>query len=118
MVPSECEKYCGAAVGCTNIAYPKLVVDLMPNGGFYSLGIPTFQSFFSSFILIGYSFFFRSARSDAVCDAGVFDELIDLYLQQRQHSLYNGHLHEDTENSQREGAHDCREVKQSSPTPI
>ncbi|XP_033503286.1 sodium/glucose cotransporter 1 [Epinephelus lanceolatus] len=30
--PEECEKYCGASVGCTNIAYPKLVVDLMPNG--------------------------------------------------------------------------------------
>lgn len=30
--PDECEKYCDASVGCTNIAYPKLVVDLMPNG--------------------------------------------------------------------------------------
>ncbi|XP_012731887.2 sodium/glucose cotransporter 1 [Fundulus heteroclitus] len=30
--PEECQKYCGASVGCTNIAYPKLVVDLMPNG--------------------------------------------------------------------------------------
>ncbi|XP_063066422.1 sodium/glucose cotransporter 1 [Engraulis encrasicolus] len=30
--PEECTKYCGAAVGCSNIAYPKLVVDLMPNG--------------------------------------------------------------------------------------
>ncbi|XP_047228068.1 sodium/glucose cotransporter 1-like [Girardinichthys multiradiatus] len=30
--PDECQKYCGATVGCTNIAYPKLVVDLMPNG--------------------------------------------------------------------------------------
>ncbi|CAG5867378.1 unnamed protein product [Menidia menidia] len=30
--PDECQKYCGASVGCTNIAYPKLVVDLMPNG--------------------------------------------------------------------------------------
>uniref|UniRef100_A0A8C8ICC7 Sodium/glucose cotransporter 1 n=1 Tax=Oncorhynchus tshawytscha TaxID=74940 RepID=A0A8C8ICC7_ONCTS len=30
--PDECQMYCGASVGCTNIAYPKLVVDLMPNG--------------------------------------------------------------------------------------
>uniref|UniRef100_A0A8D3DHJ1 Sodium/glucose cotransporter 1 n=1 Tax=Scophthalmus maximus TaxID=52904 RepID=A0A8D3DHJ1_SCOMX len=30
--PELCEQYCGASVGCTNIAYPKLVVDLMPNG--------------------------------------------------------------------------------------
>ncbi|XP_034752769.1 sodium/glucose cotransporter 1 isoform X2 [Etheostoma cragini] len=32
VVPKECETHCGASVGCTNIAYPKLVVDLMPNG--------------------------------------------------------------------------------------
>lgn len=31
-VPSECEKYCGTKVGCTNMAYPTLVVELMPNG--------------------------------------------------------------------------------------
>ncbi|XP_041667766.1 sodium/glucose cotransporter 1 [Cheilinus undulatus] len=30
--PEQCLKHCGASVGCTNIAYPKLVVDLMPNG--------------------------------------------------------------------------------------
>uniref|UniRef100_A0A8C0PIL0 Sodium/glucose cotransporter 1 n=1 Tax=Canis lupus familiaris TaxID=9615 RepID=A0A8C0PIL0_CANLF len=31
-VPSECKKYCGTEVGCTNIAYPTLVVELMPDG--------------------------------------------------------------------------------------
>uniref|UniRef100_A0AAY4AED3 Sodium/glucose cotransporter 1 n=1 Tax=Denticeps clupeoides TaxID=299321 RepID=A0AAY4AED3_9TELE len=30
--PEECKKYCQASVGCTNIAYPKMVVELMPNG--------------------------------------------------------------------------------------
>ncbi|RXN35970.1 sodium glucose cotransporter 1 [Labeo rohita] len=30
--PAECDYYCGTSVGCSNIAYPKLVVDLMPNG--------------------------------------------------------------------------------------
>uniref|UniRef100_A0A8C6NVF5 Sodium/glucose cotransporter 1 n=1 Tax=Nothobranchius furzeri TaxID=105023 RepID=A0A8C6NVF5_NOTFU len=30
--PEECKMHCGTSVGCTNIAYPKLVVDLMPNG--------------------------------------------------------------------------------------
>ncbi|KAM7392989.1 hypothetical protein PAMA_007891 [Pampus argenteus] len=30
--PAQCEKFCGASVGCTNVAYPKLVVDLMPDG--------------------------------------------------------------------------------------
>ncbi|XP_038618446.1 sodium/glucose cotransporter 1-like isoform X1 [Tachyglossus aculeatus] len=31
-VPSECQKHCGTEVGCTNIAYPTLVVELMPDG--------------------------------------------------------------------------------------
>ncbi|XP_043106565.1 sodium/glucose cotransporter 1-like [Puntigrus tetrazona] len=30
--PAECNYYCGTSVGCSNIAYPKLVVDLLPNG--------------------------------------------------------------------------------------
>ncbi|XP_075624070.1 sodium/mannose cotransporter SLC5A10 isoform X3 [Balearica regulorum gibbericeps] len=30
--PEECTRTCGAAVGCSNIAYPKLVVELMPSG--------------------------------------------------------------------------------------
>ncbi|XP_063738307.1 sodium/glucose cotransporter 4 isoform X3 [Eleginops maclovinus] len=30
--PTVCQSVCGAAVGCSNIAYPKLVVELMPVG--------------------------------------------------------------------------------------
>ncbi|NWW00593.1 SC5AA protein, partial [Machaerirhynchus nigripectus] len=30
--PEECTRVCGAAVGCSNIAYPKLVLELMPSG--------------------------------------------------------------------------------------
>ncbi|XP_077130477.1 sodium/mannose cotransporter SLC5A10 [Ranitomeya variabilis] len=32
VVPEECVKVCGAEVGCSNIAYPKLVIELMPSG--------------------------------------------------------------------------------------
>ncbi|XP_060765208.1 sodium/glucose cotransporter 1 isoform X4 [Neoarius graeffei] len=32
VVPELCKSYCDAEVGCSNIAYPKMVVDLMPNG--------------------------------------------------------------------------------------
>ncbi|KAM6985416.1 sodium/glucose cotransporter 1 isoform 2-T2 [Aplochiton taeniatus] len=32
VIPEQCQSFCDASVGCTNIAYPKLVVDLMPNG--------------------------------------------------------------------------------------
>ncbi|KAJ8300675.1 hypothetical protein KUTeg_022194 [Tegillarca granosa] len=30
--PEECRKYCDNPVGCSNIAYPKLVLELMPHG--------------------------------------------------------------------------------------
>lgn len=30
--PDECEKYCGSRSGCTNIAFPTLVLELMPAG--------------------------------------------------------------------------------------
>ncbi|XP_038572876.1 sodium/glucose cotransporter 4-like [Micropterus salmoides] len=32
VAPAECQSVCGASVGCSNIAYPKLVVELMPVG--------------------------------------------------------------------------------------
>lgn len=32
-IPSECEKICGNNEGCSNIAYPKLVLEIMPSGG-------------------------------------------------------------------------------------
>ncbi|KFU98232.1 Sodium/glucose cotransporter 4, partial [Pterocles gutturalis] len=30
--PEECARVCEAAVGCSNVAYPALVVRLMPSG--------------------------------------------------------------------------------------
>lgn len=32
MVPEVCRRVCGTEVGCSNIAYPRLVVKLMPSG--------------------------------------------------------------------------------------
>lgn len=32
VVPEVCKKVCGIELGCSNIAYPKLVVSVMPNG--------------------------------------------------------------------------------------
>ena len=34
--PDICEAVCENAAGCTNIAYPKLVVELMPVGMIFS----------------------------------------------------------------------------------
>lgn len=30
----ECLKYCGNKVGCSNIAYPKLVLEILPSGNY------------------------------------------------------------------------------------
>nr|XP_058137717.1 sodium/glucose cotransporter 1-like isoform X2 [Dasypus novemcinctus] len=32
IVPSQCEKYCGSWISCSPIAFPLLVMELMPNG--------------------------------------------------------------------------------------
>ncbi|XP_056157787.1 sodium/glucose cotransporter 2 [Lampris incognitus] len=32
VVPEVCQEVCGTAVGCSNIAYPKLVISVMPDG--------------------------------------------------------------------------------------
>ncbi|XP_030075059.1 sodium/glucose cotransporter 1 [Microcaecilia unicolor] len=32
VAPDVCKEYCGTEVGCTNFAYPKMVVNLMPDG--------------------------------------------------------------------------------------
>lgn len=32
VVPEVCKQVCGTEVGCSNIAYPKLVVSVMPSG--------------------------------------------------------------------------------------
>ena len=32
VLPEECERICGNAVSCSNIAYPKLVLSIMPQG--------------------------------------------------------------------------------------
>lgn len=43
MVPEVCRRICGTEVGCSNIAYPRLVVKLMPSGegGHLSCLLPT-----------------------------------------------------------------------------
>lgn len=30
--PESCKAYCGSPNGCSNIAYPKLIIDVMPDG--------------------------------------------------------------------------------------
>lgn len=45
VVPEKCKEYCGTEVGCTNIAYPKMVIDLMPDGKTFLIIISVKQPF-------------------------------------------------------------------------
>lgn len=58
----------------------------------------------------------RTSRPDAVSHVGLSHELPDLHLQQRQHSLHHGCLHQDPEESIWERAHDCGKVNTVPPT--
>lgn len=53
----------------------------------------------------------RAARTDAVRHAGLSDELAHLHLQQRQHALHHGHLHQNQEKGHRKGADDRWQVR-------
>ncbi|XP_075852859.1 sodium/glucose cotransporter 1-like isoform X2 [Microcebus murinus] len=55
VVPSECQKYCGMETGCSPIAYPLLVIELLPSG-LRGLMLSTFcASFISSLTSICHS---------------------------------------------------------------
>lgn len=45
VVPEVCKRVCGTEVGCSNIAYPRLVVKLMPNGEGEHTGRPLWARF-------------------------------------------------------------------------
>lgn len=56
VVPEVCKRVCGTEVGCSNIAYPKLVVSIMPNGNCTSLLPSTSQlRFHSSVVFLSFS---------------------------------------------------------------
>ncbi|XP_036749963.1 sodium/mannose cotransporter SLC5A10 isoform X2 [Manis pentadactyla] len=86
VVPAECLRACGAEIGCSNVAYPKLVMELMPvgqvtGGGCWRLG---------GRVTVAPAP--RSAGADDRSDDGRPHVVADLHLQQQQHALHHGHL--------------------------
>lgn len=59
MVPEVCRRVCGTEVGCSNIAYPRLVVKLMPSGEDGHLGclLPTGAGILGRMLLGGVSLY-------------------------------------------------------------
>lgn len=49
--PAVCQSVCGASAGCSNIAYPKLVVELMPVGKLDTHTLPKIQTFINQYIV-------------------------------------------------------------------
>ena len=79
--PEECMRICGSASGCSNIAYVKLVLDLMPTGG--------------KKYLICSQILFRSKGNDAGSDDGCADVFSHVHLQLLLHHLHHRHLDQD-----------------------
>lgn len=86
VVPEVCKRVCGTEVGCSNIAYPRLVVKLMPNGEGASTGgrpwrLPgkePLDALVSRDSLLASAH--RSARTHAGSHAGRADVLAGLHL--------------------------------------
>lgn len=67
--PIKCKEICGNEVGCSNIAYAELVIELMPDG--------------KSCVLLGLRKLLehirpRFDRIDVVCNVGRSDEFLDI----------------------------------------
>lgn len=93
--PEECVRVCGAEVGCSNIAFPKLVIELMPSGENAVVSKRLHRRFqFPSARRSPACRFYRSARTYDSGDDGRSDVIADLHLQQQLHALHHGHLEE------------------------
>lgn len=112
--PEQCAQVCGAEVGCANIAYPKLVMELMPSGRWEArwchlplerqlhaasglpllllLLLPKFSG------CVEHLTFPQPPRSTGLnggSDDGCPYVIPDVHLQQQQCPLHHGHLEED-----------------------
>ncbi len=92
--PEECADICGNPVGCTDTAYARLVMELLPTGERLLLVLPSNLCTYKPVcIYFGIKLFFPPARAARFNDGGndccphVFS---DLHLQQRQHHFYHG----------------------------
>lgn len=113
--PEECVRVCGAEVGCSNIAFPKLVIELMPSGEnlkvlFYDCVKWLNQLFFTSIHLCVCH---RFAGTYDSCDDGSSDVFADLHFQQQLHTFHHGHLEETSTPSLGERAPIGRQVGHS-----
>lgn len=99
--PELCKQICGNTVGCSDIAYAKLVMELLP-GGKKPMSVfkkkmmavappypPLRDTVFLSCVCPP-----RPAWSNDGCNDCCSHVLSDLHLQQFQHHLHHGHMEE------------------------
>lgn len=88
---TECEKICQNPEGCSNIAYPLLVLDILPPGirpTILHRGQSAECSVIISTNTAGAYYSHRCKRHYGSCDAGGVDEFTDFDLQQHKHDIY------------------------------
>lgn len=116
--PDVCKQVCGNAVGCFDIAYAKLVMELLPAGERLLLKLhPLFCTLlwcknprhilFPAGLCIAPA---RTAGPDDGRDDRCTRVVSDLHLQQRQHPFYNGLMEDFQISCYWMGAHDCWQV--------
>ena len=113
--PEACKEVCGNSVGCSDIAYAKLVMELLPSGKkVCSFAIPLSSMFWwFSWYQENWQLkcMCRFAGSDDGCDAGGSYVISDFHLQQLQHSVHHGPVETLPPCCLWVGAHDCGQVR-------
>lgn len=107
-----CKQVCGNPVGCSDIAYAKLVMELLPSGiseiqGMFVIGFLDQLSELNHFLPVCLS---RSEGFNDGCDVGCSHVLFDLHIQQFQHHFHHGLVEKHPPHCLRVGAHDCGKV--------
>lgn len=113
--PEECVRVCGAEVGCSNIAFPKLVIELMPSGEIEAPSSLCALYFYHCTITASTHppLDCRPARAHDRRDDGCAHVIADLHLQQQFDTLHHGHLEEAPPESVRERAPTGGQVRRS-----
>lgn len=93
--PELCKEICGNSVGCTDTAYARLVMELLPVGEEQFPAPPPSAECPHTFMHLSnitplYDLHSRAARFDDGCDDRCPHVLPDLHLQQLQHHFHHG----------------------------
>jgi hypothetical protein len=101
--PVTCKSVCDNPGGCTNLAYPKLVMELLPTG---ARGLMVRFSKTNAELIDRNSKYSRFLKDR--CYDGCTHVFTHQHLQFHKYNIHDGHLEAHTQGCKRLGAHDRR----------